>query len=133
MNNTLLYTYGQRDYKQGEMLGYGVHYIEVPNDYLGETLSITLTVSENNAFNGISSMMLGNEGTLIQESLVKNRIRIAVSMSLILFGVLMACVSMVASLKNRVYVSLFWVALFSLLIGGWSFAIITSSYSLRRI
>ena len=120
MNNTLLYTYGQRDYKQGIMLGYGVHYIEVPNDYLGETLSITLTVSENNAFNGISSMMLGNEGTLIQESLVKNRIRIAVSMSLILFGVLMACVSMVASLKNRVYVSLFWVALFSLLIGGWT-------------
>lgn len=120
MNNTLLYSYGQRDYKQGKMLGYGVHYIEVPNDYLGETLSITLTVSENNAFNGISSMMLGNEGTLIQESLVKNRIRIAVSMSLILFGVLMACVSMVASLKNRVYVSLFWVALFSLLIGGWT-------------
>lgn len=120
MNNTLLYTYGQRDDKQGKMLGYGVHYIEVPNDYLGETLSITLTVSENNAFNGISSMMLGNEGTLIQESLVKNRIRIAVSMSLILFGVLMACVSMVASLKNRVYVSLFWVALFSLLIGGWT-------------
>lgn len=120
MNNTLLYTYGQRDYKQGKMLRYGVHYIEVPNDYLGETLSITLTVSENNAFNGISSMMLGNEGTLIQESLVKNRIRIAVSMSLILFGVLMACVSMVASLKNRVYVSLFWVALFSLLIGGWT-------------
>ena len=120
MNNTLLYSYGQRDYKQGKMLGYGAHYIEVPNDYLGETLSITLTVSENNAFNGISSMMLGNEGTLIQESLVKNRIRIAVSMSLILFGVLMACVSMVASLKNRVYVSLFWVALFSLLIGGWT-------------
>ena len=120
MNNTLLYSYGQRDYKQGKMLGYGVHCIEVPNDYLGETLSITLTVSENNAFNGISSMMLGNEGTLIQESLVKNRIRIAVSMSLILFGVLMACVSMVASLKNRVYVSLFWVALFSLLIGGWT-------------
>lgn len=120
MNNTLLYSYGQRDYKQGKMLGYGVHYIEVPNDYLGKRLSITLTVSENNAFNGISSMLLGNEGTLIQEALVKNRIRIAVSMSLILFGVLMACVSMVASLKNRVYVSLFWVALFSLLIGGWT-------------
>ena len=45
MNNTLLYSYGQRDYRQGKMLGYGVHYIEVPNDYLGKTLSITLTVS----------------------------------------------------------------------------------------
>ena len=102
MNNTLLYSYGQRDYRQGKMLGYGVHYIDVPNDYLGKTLSITLTVSENNAFNGISSMLLGNEGTLIQESLVKNRIRIAVSMSLILFGVLMACEIGRASCRERV-------------------------------
>lgn len=120
MNDTLIYSYGQKDFKQGKMLGYGVHYIEFPNDYLGKTLSITLTVSENNAFNGISSMLLGNEGTLIQESLVQNRFRLAVSMSLIVFGILMAGVSMVASIQNRAYVRLFWVALFSLLIGGWT-------------
>ena len=120
MNNTLIYSYGQKDFKEGKMLGYGVHYIEFPNDYLGKTLQITLTVSENSAFNGISSMLLGNEGTLIQESLVQNRFRLAISMSLIVFGILMAGVSMVASIQNRVYVRLFWVALFSLLLGGWT-------------
>lgn len=120
MNNKLIYSYGQKDYLNGKMLGFGLHYIEIPNDYLGKTLRITLSVSEDNAFRGFESMELGNEGVLIQESIVKDRFRLAVSMALIVFGILIAGVAAVANVRSQVFSRLYCVALFSLLIGCWT-------------
>lgn len=120
MNNKLIYSYGQKDYFDGKMLGFGIHYIEIPNDYLGKTLRITLSVSEDNAFRGFEAMELGNEGVLIQESIVKDRFRLAVSMALIVFGILIACVAAVANVRSQVFSRLYCVALFSLLIGCWT-------------
>lgn len=120
MNDKLIYSYGQKDYLNGKLLGFGVHYIEIPNDYLGKTLRITLSVSEDNAFRGFESMELGNEGVLIQESIVKDRFRLAVSMALIVFGILLAVVAAVANVRTQVFSRLYCVALFSLLIGCWT-------------
>ena len=45
-----IYHYGQELNAQNRLLGYGYHFIDLPDDYMGKNLTIQLWVTENNAF-----------------------------------------------------------------------------------
>lgn len=120
MNNAMIYGYGREDYKEGKLLGYGYQYIPLPKGYQGHEIRIVLTVSENNAFTGIQSMRIANERNMLQQVMSGDRIRLAVALFLIVFGVLLGLITIVMIVKDLSFARLFYIALFSLLIGCWT-------------
>lgn len=120
MNNAMIYGYGREDYKEGKLLGYGYQYISLPKGYQGHEIRIVLTVSENNAFTGIQSMRIANERNMLQQVMSGDRIRLAVALFLIVFGVLLGLITIVMIMKDLSFARLFYIALFSLLIGCWT-------------
>lgn len=120
MNNAMIYGYGREDYKEGKLLGYGYQYIPLPQGYQGHEIRIVLTVSENNAFTGIQSMRIANERNMLQQVMSGDRIRLAVALFLIVFGVLVGLITTVMIVRDISFARLFYIALFSLLIGCWT-------------
>lgn len=120
MNNAMIYRYGYEDYKEGKLLGYGYQYIPLPQGYQGHEIHIVLTVSENNAFTGIQSMRIGNERNILQHVMSGDRIRLAVALFLIVFGILVGVITTVMMVRDISFARLFYIALFSILIGCWT-------------
>lgn len=114
-----IYGYGEADYESGRFLGYGTHYIQL-KDYLGKKLTFNLIVTENKAFNGIPAMIGGNRSELVISTIVTKIFVLATALALILFGIIMSVITLVMILKDPNMKQLYFIAVFSLLIGLWT-------------
>lgn len=120
LNNAMIYSYGRDEYENNKLIGYGYQYIPLLDGYEGHELKLVFTVAEDSAFSGFQAMEIGDERTMLQMSMTGDRMRLAVSLFLIVFGIIGCVVTTLATLRNRKFMRLFCVALFSLLIGCWT-------------
>lgn len=134
-NNQIKYLYGKDLKEENKLLGYGYHFIHIPDYYAGAQIELIMHITEDDAFSSINVPKICNSDTVIRDFVMMNRVPLAVNMFLIVFGVLVVLVSAIFSLKNKKIVKLLCVGFFSLGIGCWSLCnydlIILFTYDLR--
>lgn len=134
-NNQIKYQYGQDLQRENKMLGYGYHFIHLPDYYAGAKVEVIMHFTEDDAISSINTPQICNSDKVIRDFVIKNRIPLAVNMFLIVFGVLVIIVSSVFSVRDKKLLKLLCVGAFSLGIGCWSLCnydlIILFSYDLR--
>lgn len=116
-----IYSYGNELYENGELLGYGWHYIALPNDYEGKELSIVFQVSENDSFEGIPGMCIMDGSRMMQRELSLSRFSLSISMFLMLFGILGMFFSLIMYIRNSSFGKIFCIMMFSFVVGLWTF------------
>jgi diguanylate cyclase (GGDEF)-like protein len=135
LDNESIYEYGFELREENKLLGYGYHFVELPDDYAGKTLEIQFYVTENDAFTSISAPELCNGNNVIRDFIIINKIPLAIILFLIIFGFCVLVTSLVFALKNALFSKLLCVGLFSIGIGFWSLCsydlIILFTYNLR--
>lgn len=50
VDDELVYEYGGKRFSEGKMIGYGINFVNMPDDYLNKMIKIRLTVTEDEAF-----------------------------------------------------------------------------------
>ncbi len=116
-----IYSYGQEDYDMGKVVGYGYHFIPLPEDAAGATLRIVMRVSESRAFSTLKTPSIAENVNSMRNFVSERRFELACILFLIVFGILLLCVTIFYALKNRVFYRLVYIGLFSIAVGFWSF------------
>lgn len=94
VDNEVIYQYGQDRYQEKKMLGYGRHFIPLGKNQMGKKLTIEMHISENNAFDGQQPVIISDGRKLISKDIAGKRFNLAISMFLIVFGVIIMILSM---------------------------------------
>ena len=119
-NGELLYEYGQDLYDSAKILGYGYHFIHLPDNYAGAEIELLMRVSEDDAFSSIQIPQISNSSTVFRDFIIRNRVPLAVNMFLIVFGILLLFLSIIFCFYNKRFFRLVCIGAFSLGIGCWS-------------
>lgn len=120
LDDEVIYTYGQRLYDENKLLGYGEHFVSMPYGANSKWLTVEMTVSEDNVFNGVKAMKLLDGNSAMVKDLSGKRVNLSIAMFLIVFGVIIMVLSMLMLGRAVNFVQTFCIALFSFLIGCWT-------------
>lgn len=120
LDDEVIYTYGQRLYDENKLLGYGKHFVSMPYGANSKWLTVEMTVSEDNAFDGVKAMKLLDGNSAMVKELSGKRVNLSIAMFLIVFGVIIMVLSMLMLRRAVNFVQTFCIALFSFLIGCWT-------------
>lgn len=115
-----IYEYGTERYSQNKLMGYGYFAIPFLKDYIGKTITITMLVSEDNAFTDIHTPYICNGLNFAKDLAIKKFYPLCINISLMVMGILVFCISIVFGLKNQTFVKLACIGGFSFLISIWS-------------
>ena len=119
-NDTVCYEYGTELKKEKKLLGYGYHFVHIPEDYAGKELQIIFDVTENDAFSSITVPQICNNDVVQRDFVIQNRLPLAINLFLVVFGVLLMVISFIFCFKYRQFAKLICVGGFSVGIGMWS-------------
>lgn len=120
LDDEVIYTYGQRLYDENKLLGYGNHFVNMPYGANSKWLTVEMTVSEENALDGVKAMKLMDGNSAMIKDLSGKRVNLSIAMFLIVFGVIIMVLSMLMLNRAVNFVQTFCIALFSFLIGCWT-------------
>ena len=120
LDDEVIYTYGQRLYDENKLMGYGEHFVSMPYGANSKWLTVEMTVSEDNAFDGVKAMKLLDGNSAMVKDLSGKRVNLSIAMFLIVFGVIIMVLSMLMLRRAVNFVQTFCIALFSFLIGCWT-------------
>lgn len=120
LDDEVIYTYGQRLYDENKLLGYGNHFVNMPYGANSKWLTVEMTVSEENALDGVKAMKLMDGNSAMIKDLSGKRVNLSIAMFLIVFGVIIMVLSMLMLKRAVNFVQTFCIALFSFLIGCWT-------------
>lgn len=120
LDDEVIYTYGQRLYDENKLLGYGNHFVSMPYGANSKWLTVEMTVSEENALDGVKAMKLMDGNSAMIKDLSGKRVNLSIAMFLIVFGVIIMVLSMLMLKRAVNFVQTFCIALFSFLIGCWT-------------
>lgn len=118
-----IYSYGMQYAKRGVMLGAGYIWQELPADYAGKVLRVTLDVQENDAFNKFLTIY-AQETSHIYYNMFSNQILTVVIIGFLLcFGytslVIVVCMYTRKNAYRGMLSGLMWIAVFALLVATW--------------
>ena len=120
LDHKIIYYYGIKDVAQRKLVGYGYHFIKLPDDYAGKELMIRLIVNEDDAFTNIRPPEICNSDTMMRDFIIQNRLPLAINLFLLIFGLFLLIISICFAIKSTQFINLTYVALFSIGISIWS-------------
>lgn len=120
VGSELLYRYGYVHYVKGQSLGYGDHYLPLPNDYMGKHLEISLMISESNSFSFIEAPVLASQSTYYRDTLISHKWILASNFFLYIFGFFLLFLSIYYMFKDKSFYKLACISLFSICVSTWS-------------
>lgn len=129
LDGITIYRYGQDLAKKGKMLGYGYHRINLPQDYAGKLLEVSMDITEDDAFSTLDVPVIYNGRTMFRDYIFQTRIPFFLNLFLIMFGFIMALISITLMFRERRFFKLFCTGMFALCVGCWSFV----SYNLSFV
>mgnify|MGYP004475678593 FL=1 len=120
VDNEVIYQYGQNRYREKKLLGYGRHFIPLAKNLMGKKLTIEMHISENNAFDGQQPVIISDGRKFIAKDIAGKRFNLAISMFLMVFGVIIMILSMLMLKSSVNFMQTFCIAMFSFLVGCWT-------------
>lgn len=120
VDNEVIYQYGQNRYREKKLIGYGRHFIPLGKNQMGKKLTIEMHVSENNAFDGQQPVIISDGRKFVSKDIAGKRFNLAISMFLMVFGVIIMILSMLMLKSSVNFIQTFCIAMFSFLVGGWT-------------
>ncbi len=117
-----LYTYGTTDYRLGNIVGCGNQWIDLPEDYNGQNLTIRLYVSEKKAFSSIQKIYIESQETAARSFVYEYRYPLFANAFLFVFGVILAvCVTAIMRL-DKDWFRMICLSGFAICVSIWSLA-----------
>lgn len=120
VDNEVIYQYGQDRYRENKLLGYGRHFIPLGKNQMGKKLTIEMHISENNAFDGQQPVIISDGRKFVSKDIAGKRFNLAISMFLMVFGVIIMILSMLMLKSSVNFIQTFCIAMFSFLVGCWT-------------
>lgn len=120
VDNEVIYQYGQDLYRENKLLGYGRHFIPLGKNQMGKKLTIEMHISENNAFDGQQPVIISDGRKFVSKDIAGKRFNLAISMFLMVFGVIIMILSMLMLKSSVNFIQTFCIAMFSFLVGCWT-------------
>lgn len=120
VDNEVIYQYGQNRYQENKLLGYGRHFIPLGKNQMGKKLTIEMHISENNAFDGQQPVIISDGRKFVSKDIAGKRFNLAISMFLMVFGVIIMILSMLMLKSSVNFIQTFCIAMFSFLVGCWT-------------
>lgn len=120
VDNEVIYQYGQERYREKKLLGYGRHFIPLGKNQMGKKLTIEMHISENNAFDGQQPVIISDGRKFISKDIAGKRFNLAISMFLMVFGMIIMILSMLMLKSSVNFIQTFCIAMFSFLVGCWT-------------
>lgn len=120
VDNEVIYQYGQDRYQENKLLGYGRHFIPLGKNQMGKKLTIEMHISENNAFDGQQPVIISDGRKFVSKDIAGKRFNLAISMFLMVFGVIIMILSMLMLKSSVNFIQTFCIAMFSFLVGCWT-------------
>lgn len=118
---SMIYQFGQELYEKDKLNSYGYHFIPLTTDMGGETLTVTLRVSENSAFSSFKVPQISNSAHYFRDFIIKNRLVLCILIFLMIFGLILLIAAIAYSMKSNIFYKLLCISMFSICIGCWSF------------
>ena len=118
LDDELIYSYGKEQYEQKRLVGYGAHYLELPEHYGGMELRIEYIGTEHTSFDKIPSITIDNGNSRMYKQMKDANGVLALALFLIVFGVV--CMLAAFFMGNAYFVRTMSLAIFSYLIGVWA-------------
>lgn len=115
-----IFSYGKDLIETGRLLGYGMNYIPLPADYAGKELTVRLTVAEDDAFEGEPAMAIVDGSTFVRRELAEQKINFAVTLFLIVFGLIGMGLSLTMLFKQNAFFRTYCISATSFLLGCWT-------------
>lgn len=118
LDDVLVYSYGREHYEQNRLVGYGAHFIELPEDYGGMEVRIEYIGTENNSFNKESTVQIDSASYRMYKQMKQAVSVLGLALFLIVFGVVGMIVSFI--MGNSYFMRTMSISVFSYLVGVWS-------------
>lgn len=115
-----VYSFGHDRNDKGLILGYGNHYVDLPNDFAGKKITIKLLVTEDSAFGGIPAVMIEDGNSFAVRFLSERRINLIIACFLMLFGIILMLTSIIMLRYYGDFQQTYCIAMFSFLVGLWT-------------
>ncbi len=114
------YEFGHKSRNEEMLPGYGYLVIPLTENYSGKKLTLVYEVQEDGAFEGLQKPSIMNSTYRSHNIMSRNRINMLISMVLVVVGFLGMIVSASLTIKNQMFVRIFWVSMFGFLVSLWS-------------
>ncbi|MBE5825916.1 MAG: GGDEF domain-containing protein [Butyrivibrio sp.] len=119
LDQTHIYSFGSMMYDKEQFIGKMYHFISLPEDYAGKTLTFYMRVSENNAFQNLAPPRLGSQPDVQGEFLYRNMTIIYTGMFMMVFGVAFLCITIFYFSSMPEIRSFMFSSMFCINIGAW--------------
>ncbi|WP_024865873.1 GGDEF domain-containing protein [Butyrivibrio sp. FCS014] len=119
LDDDLIFTFGDNLYDKELFIGKMYHFISLPEDYAGKTLTFNMRVGENNAFQNLAPPRLGGQPDIEGEFLHKNMTIIFTGMFMIVFGVAFLCITIFYFTSVPEIRTFMFSSMFCINIGAW--------------
>ena len=116
----LFYKYGHERLADDKTVGSGMQIINFSNDYKGSTFRIILTVTEDNSFSRFDPIYISEWDDAQRIILTENRLAFFAGGFLVVLGVVVATITIFATVYSRKYTNLLWLSAFSIFMGFWT-------------
>lgn len=118
LNDELIYSHGKEYYEKKRLVGYGSHFVQLPDDYGGKEIKIVYLGTEHDSFKKMSSIQIDNSSYRMYKQVKQAMNVLGLAFFLIVFGIVGMIMAFV--MGNSYFMRTMTISLFSYLVGTWS-------------
>lgn len=120
LDDELIMNIGEKEHEEGNFIGYGHTFVNLPMDAAGKTVRITYLVDENNAFSTLTPPEIYKTSTALKDYVSERFSNLFVAIGLMAAGSCITLIAFFTYFKMREIERLFGIGVFSLCIGCWT-------------
>ena len=115
-----VYTYGHDLLDKNELVGSGYHFISIPDESQGKTITIRMELGEDNAFTNVPKPVIVPSELAYVDYAREHFYGLIICMFLVMLGIVLMVLSAIAIRVHRVMIRLVYIGGLSFLVGIWS-------------
>ena len=117
LDDELIYSFGHDYEAKGQMLPKYHHFVSLPKGYGGKEVKVVITAKENNAFAGLSPIVLGNEEDIGRGFAQDGRLSLSIGVFLVMIGFVLVILAPMFLFSGNHDISIVFSGLISMLLG----------------
>ncbi len=118
LEDEMIYESGISYYEEGKVIGNGYHWIPLPEDYIGKTLTVVYNIGEDDAFSAIDKLILIDSQHIFTNLVNTHLITCIIACCLIVIAIVSIGCMLLMTADKRFHM-LLWLGLFSAFVSMW--------------